>query len=198
MRRVKIHRPRSVLLSLCLFLVATLTLSGSLAYYVSTTTTHHLVSTSGVKIELSELSDPTGETVPFTDLSNITPGVFYSKIPYVENTDTEPVWVRVKLTLAYRDSDTDTYLPIPNSSALITLGDLSNHWLQAEDGFYYYSTPLTLGSSSDPIFRTISFSEELAQLYPHTTYIFTIDAYATQSKHNGASPTSAIWTEEGV
>ncbi|MBQ6130600.1 hypothetical protein IJI72_02860 [Candidatus Saccharibacteria bacterium] len=189
--RHRTKAPALLLFGILLFL----TMTGSVAYFVTTQPTHNLITTSSVGIALLDRADPTG-AVPFNSLENINPNTLYSKIPYIENVGPEPVWIRARLSLIRRDEDRDA--EIPDLASFIELGEPGTHWLNSEDGFYYYASALASSETTEPLFTSITFRETLIELYPNTEFTFTIDAYATQVKNNGTSPTNATWTEEGV
>ncbi|MBR3204270.1 hypothetical protein IKF81_01140 [Candidatus Saccharibacteria bacterium] len=192
--RLKQQTQTLILLGTILFLAV----SGTVAYFVTTEIAHNIVSTKGVDIELYELVDPEGDgssPAPFNDLEKIIPGITYSKIPYVENIDTEPVWTRAKLTLKRKIDDIEIIIDDPTS--LIELGEMSEKWTLKEDGFYYYDSSLNGGKSTEPLFKTVKFKDGLDDEYNNATFTLTIDAEATQVANNGTTPTEANWTEGG-
>ena len=183
-------------LGLLLLVVFLLAAGGSVAYFVTSETAHNVVSTSGVSIALYELAGP-AEIQPFHDLENITPGTTYSKIPYIENTDTEPVWVRAKISLIQTTGD-GTETPVTDFSSLMTLQNLGTHWLlNSDDGFYYYDSALSTGERTESIFQSVKFADTIGDEYQLATYSLTVTAEATQVTHNGTSGLDASWTESG-
>ena len=182
------HQTRLSLLLLATFLLVA---GGSVAYFVTTETAHSVVSTSGVAIELYELAGPE-ESIPFSDLENVLPGVTYSKIPYVENVDTEPVWVRAKITLKKTVDGTETV--IDDYASMMELGGIGANWAYKEDGFYYYSSALNSGEATEPIFQTVIFTDDMASEYQDAVYSLTVTAEATQVANNGTSAENANWT----
>ena len=177
--------------------IALLAMSGTVAYFVTSETAHNIVSTSGVKIALSEFDSPAGSK-PFHDLENITAGETYSKIPYVENIDTEPVWIRAKVSLKQTASN-GTEVPVADLSSLMALQNLGTHWLlNSDDGFYYYDSALSTGERTEPIFKSVKFADTIGDEYQLSTYTLTVTAEATQVKHNGTSALDASWTESGA
>ncbi|MBR3319708.1 hypothetical protein IKG20_00135 [Candidatus Saccharibacteria bacterium] len=181
-----------------LLIVFLLAVSGSVAYYVTTETAHNVVSMSGVDIELYELADPSGNEstlTPFTNLEKVLPGTTYSKIPYIENVDTQPVWVRAKLTLSKTLAD-DSEVIIEDGASVMELGGIGENWTRGEDGFYYYGPALEGGKSTEPIFRTVKFTDEIADEHQDAVYFtLKVDADATQYVNNGTTAKDANWTE---
>ena len=171
-----------------------------MAYFVTSETAHNVVSMSGVDIELYELTDPDGEEsalTPLTDLGKVMAGATYSKIPYIENIEIQPVWVRAKLTLSKTLAD-DTEIIIDNYTSLIELKGVGENWFFGEDGFIYYNPVLAGGKSTEPMFKSVKFADELDEEHQDAVYFtLKIDAEATQSVNNGTSATTASWTESG-
>lgn len=176
--------------------ISLLTLSGTVAYFVTSETAHNVVSMSGVSILLNEFAGPEGSR-PFHDLENIAGGETYSKIPYVENNGPEPVWIRAKVSLKKTEGDgSDSTLS--DFSSLMTLQELGENWFLSSDGFYYYSSALQGGESTEPFFKSVKFADSIDEDFNLATYTLTVSAEATQVKHNGTSALDAAWTESGV
>ena len=174
-----------------------LTLAGSLAYYVSTETAHNFISTGGVGVTIYELADPNnnGELVPFADITNVIPGDTYSKIPYVENNDTEPVWVRATIALKAKLKSGEI-VEIPDYEDFVTLNDLDENWSRTTDAYYYYNSALTAGEKTTPFFRSVTFSPKISDRYQDAEFTLTVTAEATQVANNGDSAKNANWTSE--
>lgn len=180
-------------------LLTALLVGGTVAYFTTTEQAHNIVSISGVNIKLYELADPTGDgstLVPFHDLENVEPGVTYSKIPYVENIDVEPVWVRARFTLTETLPD-GTTISIPDYTPVIELGDVGENWKREQDGLYYFDNKLTGGASTEPIFKTVKFKPEIDDRHQGSVYTLKVETEATQVANNGNSPIEAKWTENG-
>lgn len=189
--RQKISAKALIVFGMVLFL----TMGGTVAYFATSETAHNIVATSGVKIELYELDGPAGSK-PFHDLENIAAGETYSKIPYVENIDLEPVWVRAKVLLKKVDNGSEAL--IEDYSALMTIQDLGANWIANTDGYYYYNSSLSSGEQTEPIFESVKFADSIGDEYQDATYSLTVATEATQVKNNGTSGLDASWTESGV
>ena len=162
-----------------------LAMGGTVAYFVTSETAHNLVSMGGVKIALNELDGPTGSK-PFHDLENIIAGETYSKIPYVENVDLEPVWIRAKVSLKKTAGD-GTETDITDFSSLMTLQEIGENWTTSPDNFYYYNLAVNNGEQTEPIFRSVKFADTINDEFQLATYTLTVTAEATQAKNNGLS-----------
>lgn len=160
-----------------------LAMGGTVAYFVTSETAHNLVSMGGVKIALNELDGPTGSK-PFHDLENIIAGETYSKIPYVENIDLEPVWIRAKVSLKKTAGD-GTESDITDFSSLMTLQEIGENWTASSDNFYYYNLAVNNSEQTEPIFRSVKFADTIDDEYQLATYTLTVTAEATQAKNNG-------------
>lgn len=190
---MRLNRKSQIGLTLLAIVISLL--GGTMAYFVTTNTAHNVISTGGVKITLFELSDPTGSgtdsLVPFEDIENIVPGKSYSKIPIVQNIDTEPVWVRTQLTLT-KTSPEGTVTPIPDIESIMELEDVGSNWVYSDE-HYYYNNPLTAEELTQPLFRSIKFKDDIAvfDAPAGTVYSLTIVATATQTANNGTNPFTA-------
>lgn len=160
-----------------------LAMGSTVAYFVASETAHNLVSMGGVKIALNELDGPTGSK-PFHDLENIIAGETYSKIPYVENVDLEPVWIRAKVSLKKTAGD-GTETDITDFSSLMTLQEIGENWTTSPDNFYYYNLTVNNGEQTEPIFRSVKFADTINDEFQLATYTLTVTAEATQAKNNG-------------
>lgn len=188
-------------IGLTLFAITLAFLGGTMAYFATSEKTHNVISTGGVKITLFELSDPAGsgspeDLVPFEDIENIMPGISYSKIPIVQNIDTEPVWVRSELSLT-KTTPEGTIIPITDLDSIIELEDVGSNWTYS-NGYYYYNSPLTANELTEPLFKSIKFNNDInvSDAPTGTVYSLTINAEATQTANNGTDPfTAGGWNE---
>ena len=188
------RRENQIRLLIVLGLTMLLAISGTVAYFTASETAHNIVSARGVSVEIYEYASPDGSK-PFSDLSNIATDVTYSKIPYVENIDIEPVWVRSKIILKRKLGNVETI--IDDYSSLMKIGGKSDKWTFAEDGFYYYNSALAGGEKTEPLFKTVRFKDDLDNTYMDALFSLTVSVEATQSANNGTSAINATWGESG-
>ncbi len=188
------RRENQIRLLIALGLTLLLAISGTVAYFTASETAHNIVSTQGVNIEIYEYASPDGSK-PFSELSNIATDVTYSKIPYVENIDIEPVWVRSKIILKRKIGDVETI--IDDYFSLMEIGEKGENWTLADDGFYYYNSALSGGEKTEPLFKTVQFKDGLDNIYMDALFSLTVSAEATQSVNNGTSALNATWGESG-
>ncbi len=191
------HRRVQTRIGVVAGVLALLAVSGSVAYFVATGTAQNIISTGGVGIQLYELADPEGDgnTTPFLGLVNVMPGMTYSKILYVENTDTGEVWVRMKVSLA-AELETGAEVIVPNYNEYILLGGIGGNWSLGTDGYYYYGSMLSSGEATEPLFSNVTFSAMLPNEYQGAKFKLMVAAEATQAKNNGSSAKNASFGGE--
>ena len=168
-----------------------ITIFGTAAYFIAVETAHNVISTSGVGIALYDLSDPDGELVPFSKLTNVYPGETYSKIPYVENNEVNPVWVRASVELRAELKTGETVI-IPEYGELVVLNEIGSNWRE-NDKMYYYEPVLYPGEKTTPFFTSVKFKEEIPDSFQDAKFILTVKAEATQTANNGDSALTANW-----
>lgn len=125
----------------------------------------------------------------------IMPGYKISKTVTAKNTGTLPVYVRISLTpeviLAEnargRESEVDL--------SLISYDIDTANWVY-ENGYYYYKIPLTGGNQAPDLFTTVTFSEQMGNLYKDSRINFTVRIEIVQASGNGNSALTATgWAE---
>lgn len=185
---------QKLLLILSLSLITLALIGGTSAYFATSERTHNITTTSGVNIALVETTDQTdasGRPIPFQNITNAIPGKSYSKIPAIQNLDDGSVWVRIHLTLSVDGQ------PLPLITDAIQLDLNSSAWHDAGNGYYYYLQPLTVNSTTTPLFTTVTISPNLSNAYQDTTISLTLTAQGVQTTNNGSDVFSAIgWPEE--
>ena len=182
-----------VALSVVLILAA-LSVYGTLAYFTAQGTARNVITTGDIKIALEErMLTPDGEkTVPFEDQLGVMPGSDVSKIVTVTNTGGQPAWVRVSLDKAIelaRGVEGEADL------SLVTCDLNTESWTE-KDGYYYYNAALEPGQTTEPLFTAVHFAETMSNMYQESRAILQVNAFATQTAHNGASAMEAAgWPE---
>ncbi len=168
----------AALLVICLMTAA----YGTLAYFTYEETATNVITASALEIDLEEWSaSDDGTLVPFEDIDDVMPGTKVSKIVRVRNTGEQPAWIRVAVTKSVtlaegREGEIDL--------SLVTMDLNTVNWTE-RDGYYYYVTPLAPGKTTEPLFTTVSFSEEMSNLYQHSKAVIAVSLQATQTVHNG-------------
>lgn len=186
---------KTKLLALSVVLIlAALSVYGTLAYFTAQGTARNVITAGDVKIALEErMLTPDGEkTVPFEDQLGVMPGTDVSKIVTVKNTGGQPAWVRVSLDKAIELAQG---VEGPVDLSLVTCDLNTEKWTE-KDGYYYYNAALEPGQTTEPLFTAVYFAETMSNMYQESRAILQVNAYATQTAHNGATALEAAgWPE---
>ena len=142
----------------------------TLAFFADTSpVVHNVITSGGIDVEIVETTDEidpeTGKPRPFEDVSGVMPGGEVSKIVTVVNKDnSSESWIRVWVNIAISEpgnpilNPTIKNLPLTITDAsgneidVVTLDINGEDWVQGEDYYYYYKTPVAPNPSS----RTLS------------------------------------------
>lgn len=180
---------RKIFICALLVICLSLTAFGSVAYFTAESTATNVITAGNLDIALKETAIPAdgGDPVPFTNPVGVMPGVAVSKIVQVENTGSQPAYVRVSVATAIQLAEGVTGEP---DTGLVSMNIDLTHWTE-KDGFYYYNQPLQAGAVTEPLFTTVTFAAEMDNLYQNSTATVHINAQATQTAHNGASALEA-------
>ena len=175
-------------------IVAALSAYGSVAYFTAEDTARNVITAGKLKIELQEkmLTSDGEKTVPFEDRLGVMPGSEVSKIVEVKNTGSQDAWVRVSVNKAIElaegvEDEVDL--------SLISFDLNTDYWTE-KDGFYYYTAKLAPGHTTEPLFTAVTFAKTMSNQYQNSKAILTVNAYATQTVHNGNTALEAAgWPE---
>lgn len=172
-----------LILSVLAILVAILA-ANTLAYFTADTKAHNVITTGDVAIQLNEWADE-DRTKKFESPVGVMPGAEVTKIVEVENVGTGSAWVRVELTVEVWSSD-KKQLPLEH----VTLDINETDWTD-QDGYYYYNKPLAPGETTEPLFTSVAFDDQMGNKYQNSTAHVDVNAYAVQSANNGEDVLSA-------
>ena len=161
-------------LVICLAMIA----AGSLAYFTADTKAHNVITTGSVDIELNEWANEE-RTDKFEDQTGVMPGKDVTKIVEVKNVGTGSAWVCVQM---FVDVYAENGEGLPPEPVKLDINDTD--WTY-QDGYYYYNKPLAPGASTEPLFTTVSFDEQMGNEYQNAKAKIDITAIAVQSANNG-------------
>lgn len=175
-------------------IVVALSAYGSVAYFTAEDTARNVITAGKLKIELQEkmLTSDGEKTVPFEDRLGVMPGSEVSKIVEVKNIGGQDAWVRVSVNKAIElaegvEDEVDL--------SLISFDLNTDYWTE-KDGFYYYTAKLAPGHTTEPLFTAVTFAKTMSNQYQNSKAILTVNAYATQTVHNGNTALEAAgWPE---
>lgn len=161
-------------LVICLAMIA----AGSLAYYTADTKAHNVITTGSVAIELNEWANEE-RTEKFENQTGVMPGKDVTKIVEVKNVGTGSAWVCVEM---FVDVYAENGKQLPTEPVKLDINDTD--WTY-QDGYYYYNKPLAPGATTEPLFTTVSFDEQMGNEYQNAKAMIDITAIAVQSANNG-------------
>ena len=115
---------------------------GTLAYFTAEGRATNVITTGTVELTLHEMQQGAdGQLAEYPDepITGVMPGQSVSKIPYVENSGSQPFYTRVKVAVTVTGADG---APLPGD--VVSLNVDARKWLQ-KDGWYYccllYTSP---------------------------------------------------------
>ena len=168
----------------------------TIAYFNTADTARNVITSGNIKIELQETALVNDTEIPFKesqDVYNVMPGQEVSKIVRVENTGSNPAYIRISVDKAIQlaegaEGTLDT--------RLISIDYDSTSWTLGDDGYYYYNKPLSAGDTTEPLFRNVTFDPDMGNMYQNSQAVIKVSAQATQVKNNGTDVFSAAgWPE---
>lgn len=176
---------KKILLLVSIILCLSCVTVGTLAYFTAAETVHNVITSGNVDIDLIEQSSTDDGLVPFEDMDGIVPGVTVSKIVSVKNTGVGTAWVRIAVEKEIQlapgvEGDVDL--------ALIELDIDTENWVE-EDAYYYYTKPLAVGESTEPLFTTVTFDETMGNMYQKSKAFIDVRAEAVQVANNAEGET---------
>lgn len=173
-----------LILSVLAILVAILA-ANTLAYFTADTKAHNVITTGDVDIVLQEWADE-ARTKKFESPVGVMPGAEVTKIVEVKNAGTGTAWVRVELDVTvWSESERKSLSPDH-----VKLDINTTDWTY--DGeYYYYNKPLAPGETTEPLFTTVSFDDQMGNDYQNAKATIDVIAYAVQSANNGEDALSA-------
>lgn len=79
--------------------------------------------------------------------------------------------------------------------SLVTCDLNTEKWTE-KDGYYYYNAALEPGQTTEPLFTAVHFAETMSNMYQESRAILQVNAFATQTAHNGTTALEAAgWPE---
>ena len=176
---------RKVLILSVLAILIAILAANTLAYFTADTKAHNVITSGGVSIKLNEWANE-ARTEKFEDKTGVMPGAEVTKIVEVENVGTGTAWVRVQVVLdVYAEGGKEQLPPDP-----VTLDFNETDWTY-QDGYYYYNKPLAPGETTEPLFTSVAFDDQMGNEYQSSTAHVDVNAYAVQSANNGEDVVSA-------
>jgi len=171
-------KKRNLVLGSVVVLAALLVVGGTMAWFTAEADPVENKFTAG-KVEI-ELHDE----FPEDGIPNVNPGDEHSKVVYVKNTGTIPIYVRVKLTPQwsglpeeFTPSDEVVTYPIAQGAK----------WVLHTDGWYYFTESVAVESETEHLIDKVIFAgKDMTNEYQGATFTLKVEAEAIQAT-NGAA-----------
>lgn len=144
--------------------------SSGLIYGMTSVEVTNEFETGIVDIRIKEFQKVGDKEVDWEDNPLILPGQEVSKIPRIFN-DGNDCYIRAKITFRGTTEVDES-----------DLKGISDKWVKADDGFYYYTEIVPHGKSVD-VFEALLIPEDFSQEYEGEIFYIDIDADAIQSKN---------------
>ena len=176
---------KNLLIGSALVLVALFVVGGTMAWF--TAAAEPVTNTFKAGTVKIELYDSLTEGI-----ENVNPGDKYAKIVYVINTGSKAVYVRVKLTPAWTDSEGN----LLEEEDVATFPIVGDKWVLHTDGYYYYKDPVAVEGSTQHLIEQVIFAgAAMTNDYQGATFTLKVEAEAVQASHGAAED---LWElEEG-
>ena len=169
----------------------------TIAFLTKQTETDNVITFGNVRLQLHETTlNEDRQEVEFEEetQTDITHTDRLSRIVRVENIGSQPVYLRVALSMSGIEEDGTTFKADDYVSYQLNEKD----WIY-DDGWYYYKTELAPDLTTEELMTEVIFNEinEITEKYPGSEFKLNIDAQGVQSKNNGEDVTKAQgWPEE--
>lgn len=174
---------KNIVMILILFVMTMLFCRTEIYAKTSVDVTNHF-ETGIVDIGIKEYREVSGKEELWEDNLTVLPGDRVSKIPRIYNYGTD-CYVRVKIHFREAGELTEN-----------NLFGMSDQWMKADDGWYYYKQILKEGKTAD-VFNGFEIQKNLSEKMAEKTFYIDIDAEAIQSKNftpnfESASPWGSV------
>ena len=186
-------------LALAALCAAPLGIGGTAAFTTAALQTHNVITAGSAQIILADKYQLDGAWVdwPATGIDGALPGQTVSKLVYVQNTGSVPVWVRIAATPTVSVAtspvpDPELYMNYVYVAGETRLDSYNTaDWTRGADGAYYCNAPLPPGDSTPPLFTGVYLNPDtLDERFRGGRVEVALQAQAAQSENN---PGSAVW-----
>ena len=189
---------KSIKTRISLFVVAAALLcialmtNSTIAYFTTSAIARNVITAGNIQVDLVE-KDFAGNA--FENPVNVVPGDQVEKVVTIENTGSNPCWVRINVEKSVELAEGVTG---EVDLSLITIDFNTTDWTE-KDCWFYYNTMLEPEKTTEALFTTVTFSEDMGNLYQSSVANVLVKTQVVQADNNGATVMDAKgWPEEGV
>ena len=185
------------ILTVVLFLILLCGVVGTTAYYTTQGTARNVITSGNIRVDLQEWGD-LAMTEPFENPEGIVPDDVVTKVVTARNIGSNPAWIRIRVDKSFKlvEESEAAKEAAEKEESLIVLDINTTDWTE-KDGWYYYNTPLEPNAVSKPLFTTVSFDEEMSNVWQGGQVIIDITMNAVQVANNGTAVMEAAgWSAE--
>lgn len=174
---------------LCLSLIT----AGTMAYFSADITTHNIITSGNVDIQLLEWADEDKtEAFPKEGISGVMPDTTVTKIAEVQNTGEAEAWVRVHVEKTFTlakgvnaEINPDLMTVHFDDTTWAEEDGTTHPYWQKQGEYYYYTKPLAPGETTAvPLFHSVSFDKTMGNDYQNAKAQVTVTVHAVQTANN--------------
>lgn len=167
-----------ITLSLIVAMAATAVIGGTLAYFTDEDVENNEFTVGNVDIDLTE---PGWEETGKNDAETVYPGEPLAKDPTVTNIGANPCFVRISVSGLDQFGDKGDIVYLTN----YVEGALHEGWVDGEDGYFYWTTPLAVDAVTAPLFDQIKMPTGLEGKEKAAPIVVTAEAVQAQGARPG-------------
>ena len=159
----------------------------SYAYFTATSSSsENRISSGDARVDIVDLAGAPGS--PGTELSpiRVLPGQVEHFEIYANNIGNMPLYVRAKTVVNFTLSDRYASRQGEVDTSLVIFNISDESWKKVGD-YYYYVSPLAVGQKTPEFFTTITFSENMGNIYKDSTITVKVVFEIVQASNNGDS-----------
>jgi len=187
---------RRIVIVAAIVAIVALIAAGTGAFFTAETHVTNVITTGTINIDVLEYTrDENGNLIDWPEggISGVVPGRGVAKLVSLKSEDgSGDAWVRILVENSVIAADGETALPV---DGLLSF-DIQDGWFLADDGYYYYSRPLSGGETTPELFTTVSFSGDMDKDYASCTVNVVVSAQAVQKKNNDNNGTLTALTAD--
>ena len=165
--------------------------NSTIAYFTTSAVARNVITAGTIQVDLVE-KDAAGNA--FQNPVNVVPGAEIEKVVTVENTGSNPCWVRIGVEKSVELAEG---VSGEADLSLISIDFNTDDWTE-KDGWFYYNNALESGETTEALFTAVTFSEDMGNLYQSSVATVLVKTQVVQAQNNGSSVMDAAgWPADG-